>query len=350
MTGSVYISIALTLVVGALGGAFLKAVRFPAGYMVGAFLTVAIFGCTIGGTYMPEDSRFVVQVIAGAFVECAMNRATVKSLPRIGKASLVMISSCLVILLVCGIAIAVTSPLDLRTALMCSIPGGMNDIPIVAADMGADPVAVTILQLVRQILGIAIFPLMISALSDKRGSDGEHTKRHGVPARAHTNPSSVVYALLAALVGGALGRLSGIAGMTFAGSIIAAVILKLVLGRGAIPRWLKNCCQMLAGCYIGSLFTMAELSVLASLVLPAVILIVAYTANCFITGWIESKMFGYRREEGMLIATPAGASDMALIIDDMGVRNEDIPILQVIRAVTVMTIFPQLVNLICWLA
>lgn len=104
-----------------------------------------------------------------------------------------------------------------------------------------------------------------------------------------------------------------------------------------------------AGCSVGSLFTLGEIDVLMSLALPATVLIAAYTANCFLTGWIESKMFGYSREEGMLIATPAGASDMALIINGLGVKNEDIPVLQVIRAVTVMTAFPQLVNLICWL-
>ncbi len=48
----------------------------------------------------------------------------------------------------------------------------------------------------------------------------------------------------------------------------------------------------------------------------------------------------------MLITTPAGASDMALISNDLGVENTDIIILQVLRAVIVMSLFPQIINLI----
>ena len=49
----------------------------------------------------------------------------------------------------------------------------------------------------------------------------------------------------------------------------------------------------------------------------------------------------------MLIASPAGASDMALIMDDMGIQNTDVVIMQVVRAVVVMGCFPQIVNLVC---
>ena len=48
----------------------------------------------------------------------------------------------------------------------------------------------------------------------------------------------------------------------------------------------------------------------------------------------------------MLIASPAGASDMALIIDDLNVKNTDVVIMQVVRAAVVMALFPQVVNLI----
>lgn len=51
----------------------------------------------------------------------------------------------------------------------------------------------------------------------------------------------------------------------------------------------------------------------------------------------------------MLIASPAGASGMALIMDDMGVQNTDVVIMQVARAGVVMAVFPQIVNLVCFL-
>ena len=76
-------------------------------------------------------------------------------------------------------------------------------------------------------------------------------------------------------------------------------------------------------------------------------LVAGYTLNCFATGRLESRLFGYGRKEGMLIASPAGASDMALILDDLHVENTDVVIMQVIRAAFVMAFFPQIVNVAC---
>lgn len=81
-----------------------------------------------------------------------------------------------------------------------------------------------------------------------------------------------------------------------------------------------------------------------SLIVPIVAIVVLYTLNCFITGGIERKLFGYGRKEGMLIASPAGASDMALIMDDMGIRNPDVVILQTVRAIVAISVFPQVIN------
>ena len=106
---------------------------------------------------------------------------------------------------------------------------------------------------------------------------------------------------------------------------------------------MKKCCQLVAGCYLGTLLTAQGLAGLVDLAVPALILVAGYTANCFGAGWLESRLFGYGRKEGMLIASPAGASDMALIIDDL---NTDVVIMQVVRAAVVMALFPQVVNLI----
>ncbi len=134
----------------------------------------------------------------------------------------------------------------------------------------------------------------------------------------------------------------------FAGSIIVVLILKLGFDFASVPKQLKKICQLVAGCYLGTLFTFDELLSMGYLVLPVLVIVAGYTLNCFLCGWLESRLFGYGRREGMLIASPAGASDMALIIDDMGIANTDIAILQVIRATVVMTTFPQIVNIICF--
>lgn len=69
----------------------------------------------------------------------------------------------------------------------------------------------------------------------------------------------------------------------------------------------------------------------------------------YVTGHLEQRLFDCGCKEGMLIASPAGASGMALIMDDMGAQNTDVVIMQVARACVVMAVFPQIINLVCFL-
>ena len=79
---------------------------------------------------------------------------------------------CAALNLAVGLLIWATSPLSLVTSLMCAVPGGTNDTPIVAAAMGANAPDVTIMQLIRQVLGIGVFPIMIEALDRLRARQG----------------------------------------------------------------------------------------------------------------------------------------------------------------------------------
>ena len=82
------------------------------------------------------------------------------------------------------------------------------------------------------------------------------------------------------------------------------------------------------------------------LILPAVVLLAGYFGNCFLMGWLLPRVTHLNRAEAMLIATPAGASDMALISSDLGVDNPDVTFLQVLRMIIVVTVFPHIVNLV----
>lgn len=351
-----------TLVIGVACGLLAKKFKVPAGYMIGAFAGVAVFSVSTNMAWMPQEVRTLVQMIAGAFVGCSLERSDIARMRTFAKPLMLMLFSFFVLNMVLGFVIWIVSPLDLVTALMCCVPGGINDTPIVAAAMGANAPDVTIMQLIRQVLGIGVFPIMIAAYGRARESAGypdcsetggrvDGGERTDVKREKSKQKSalSTVVAVLVAVGAGTLGRSSGIPGMTFTASIVAVAILKLGFDFAFIPKTVKKGCQLLAGSYLGTLLTAAGFAGLPELIVPALILIFGYTANCFVTGFLESKLFGYGRKEGMLMASPAGASDMALIIEDLDVKNTDVVIMQVIRAAFVMALFPQIINVICFL-
>lgn len=345
----------ITLAVGIAAGLVFKKAKVPAGYMVGAFVAVGILGCTTAGAWVPDGTRTGVQIIAGAFVGCSMERSDLRRMKKIGGPVAVMLFACLGLMILAGFVITAFSDLDLRTSLMCAVPGGINDTPVVAADMGADAPSVAILQLVRQVLGIAILPAVIAAFDKRRTQDGSPdvrgenalSSRESRVKSKQKSTASVVVTILVACAAGALGKATHIPGMTFAFSIAAVLVLKLGFDFAFIPKKVKIACQLVAGCYLGTLVTQEAVLGIPALIAPIAIVVLFYTANCFVTGRIESRLFGYGRKEGMLIASPAGASDMALIMDSMGIENTDVVIMQVVRAVVVMACFPQIVNAIC---
>jgi uncharacterized membrane protein AbrB (regulator of aidB expression) len=128
--------------------------------------------------------------------------------------------------------------------------------------------------------------------------------------------------------------------------MIAVLVLRLRFDFAYLPPWVKKIALLVSGCYIGSGITMNDVQGFRFLALPVVIILSGYVVNCFVTGKILSHTCGYNRKEGMLATTPAGASDIALSSADIGVENTSIIIIQIIRAIVAMALFPQIINLI----
>ncbi|KUO70760.1 MAG: membrane-spanning protein [Desulfosporosinus sp. BRH_c37] len=347
-----YIYLLLTLLIGALFGLIINKLKVPGGLLVGAIVGVAALNIIFGATYMPKQTKLFVQIIAGAFIGCTMEKSDVKRLPKIIKPTIIMISGLLVLNLVAGVLIHLLSPLDLVTSFMSVVPGGISDTPIIAAVMGADAPKVAVMQIVRQVLGIGAFPMMIRAYDNrKKNSEKDGDREANTEKRQKSKTKSwqaLLCTLIIASIFGLIGNMTSISAGTFVFSIISVLILKLRFDFAYMPRWLKKCAQILSGCYLGSTIVMSDVLALKYLLIPLFIIVFGYMANCFITGIILNKTCGFTRKEAMLITTPAGASDMALISSDMGVENTDVIILQILRAVIVMTFFPQIINLIMY--
>lgn len=337
----------LTILIGAvLGYVFLK-LKVPGGMMVGSIVGVAVFNILTGIAYMPYTSRIAAQIIAGAFIGVGIEKGDLFRLKSIFKPALALLAGMLVLNIVSGFLIYFTSPLDLVTSLMCAVPGGISDIPIISVEMGAESSKVAIMQFVRLVFGIGVFPSMISKVSSSKFYKQE--EEHDVFKRTINKISGFPYLLLTMVVAsvfGAIGKLSGIPSATLVFSMFSVIILKLTTSKACMPRWMRKFAQLLAGAYIGSSFEMSDVMELKYLIVPSIVLVLGYFVACFLIGNILHKKFKMPINEAMLTATPAGAADMALISADMGIESADIIVLQIIRMVSAVSIFPQIIRLI----
>ncbi len=342
------IQIVLTLTIGIVSGYLTKKANIPGGFLVGSLIGAASFNVFSEMAYMPKESKTIIQIVAGAFIGCIMEKSDVKRLPQLLKPIAFMITALFILNIFGGLLIWKSSSLDLLTSLMSIVPGGISDTPIIAADMGADGPKVAVMQIVRQILGIGVFPSIImlySKIKGKQDIEGTGNTEKREKSKIHSS-IAFICTITVATIFGLLGKFSCIPSGTFMFAIISTLVLKLYFDFAYIPKFLKQTAQILSGTYLGSIIFMKDILELQNMIIPLAIIIFGYTLNCLFTGSLIKKYCSFTRKESMLITTPAGASDMALISSELGVNNTDIIILQVVRAIVVMMFFPQLVYFI----
>ena len=229
---------------------------------------------------------------------------------------------------------------------MCAVPGGINDTPIVAAAMGANAPDVTIMQLIRQVLGIGVFPIMIEAFDRLRTRQGHPDPGDAKPGEGakrvkskQKSVASTVAALAVAVIAGALGKASGIPRSHLHGLHRGCVRPEARLRLRIHPEGREEGLSAPRRVLLGNVAHRRGVRGASQPHRARAHPYRGYTLNCFAAGKLESKLFGYGRREGMLMASPAGASDMALIMEDLHVKNTDVVIMQVVRAAVVMALF-----------
>lgn len=327
-----------------MGGAALLKIKVPGGMMVGAILAVTILSITTDLAVMPVQAKVTAQCLAGAFIACSVSREDLKNLPKLWRPLLVLLASLLAVNLLTGLLIWRISPLDPLTAMLSCVPGGMSDTPIIAADMGADAGKVAILQFVRMSAGIGVFPSLILLITKDPPGPAASPEGPAKPVAAKQHGAAAFpLTLAAAFLCGIAGKLSGIPAGTLVFSMFGVIALKLLTGKAWLPMWAKRLAQVLSGAYIGCGISRRDLLELRYLLLPAVLVLAGYFLNSLLTGQLLHRLFGYSRKTAMLIATPAGASDMALISSDLGVTDKTVIELQIIRMVVVISVFPQII-------
>ena len=339
------LQIMLTVACAYAAGRLLERLRMPGGMMIGAVIGSCILSVTTGYACMPGLGKTAAQIIAGGFIGAGIKRSDLAEMKGVIRPALILLPCLLVLNIAAGYLIYLTGKMDMMTAMMSCAPGGLSDIPMIASDMGADPSIVVVLQSLRLMLGIGVFPLMIRALT---GSGKEQPAEAKAKKRRTSDIKSVLLTLLVATVCGLIGKASPVPSGTMSFATIGCIAFSCVYPRAQISHGLRKGAQLLSGAYVGAGIGMAQLLRLRTLGMPALILCAGYTIACLGFGWLLTRAGCFNRAEGMLAATPAGATDMALISADLGITNAKLIVLQVLRMITVILVFPPVLEFVVY--
>lgn len=156
----------LTSVVLAMaGGLGLHAAGFPAGGLVGAMIAVGlgqVLECNCAG--FPDAVRSLAQVGLGSLMGLSFSPEMVGSLARM--ALPVALLSAALFTNGCLLAVIINrlTNWDIRTCLIAASAGGVTQMSIIADDIRADPVTVTLMHVVRIITIVAVLPPVLAYL------------------------------------------------------------------------------------------------------------------------------------------------------------------------------------------
>ncbi len=156
----------LTLVVALAGGAAALRLKVPAGAMIGAMFSVAVFNIFTGAAFFPQDMKLYTQIAAGAFIGAGISYKNVMEIKSIFRPAVIMVFLMLTLNLLMGFIAYKTTEMGLVTSLFAFAPGGIVDISLISGDFGADTSKVALMQLVRLIGVLTIFPTLLKFVSN----------------------------------------------------------------------------------------------------------------------------------------------------------------------------------------
>ncbi|HHY52913.1 MAG TPA: AbrB family transcriptional regulator [Clostridiales bacterium] len=347
--------ILLTLLISFCVGLFFCRLKVPGGMLVGGIIGAAILNIIWDIAYIPKVGKIFAQSMAGAFIGSSVKKNELGEMRRIAKPAAILLGSYLIMNLLMGWLLYTVSPISAATAWFSAVPGGINDIPLIAADMGANAPQVAILQFVRLVIGVGVFPGMIQWFcrnkenSDTPSVSSETSSQADTATTASAKPKKKIHFWITmgvAFVCGMIGNVTGIPAGILVFALAGTIVLNLTWGKAFLPPKVKRFAQLFSGAYIGCSIGWADVLQLRYLILPAILITAGYTTFCVLCGHALQRFCKMSPKEAMLAATPAGASDMALISMDLGVQSTDLVLLQVLRLIVVSSLFPQVIQMV----
>ncbi len=150
----------LILAAAAIGYLFYR-LGVTAGAILGGMVGGAIFTLAAGKTVFPKQVRTGLQIVAGAFIGMNMTRESMANIGALIVPILIMIVGILAFVFLTSWLIHKLTGLDYATCMFSSTPGGLQEMALLAEDMGVNPLKVSVMQTCRLFFVISFFPTMI---------------------------------------------------------------------------------------------------------------------------------------------------------------------------------------------
>lgn len=355
------IYIPITLIIATAGGLLGKKLKVPAGTILGAIVFVVIFNLATELAYLPADSRVIMQILSGIVLGSSVSKKDVLALRLLIIPCIILIVGMVILNFFFGFIMFRFGGLDLKTSLFATAPGGLVDMALIADELGANMLQVSGLQLFRILFIFIALPGMFYRIANgKNGKSKIKTRRRQAPLPIENEVMAVgtgtqkisrsrdvkafLLTLLVAACGGLLFWWIGLNAGALIGSMIAAAAFNVSTGKAFCPGNMRTIVQIAAGAFVGQSMDRSGLAAMRALPVPLLIMCISVLTFTLLISLVMHRLTRLDHTTCLLASAPGGLQEMALIAEDLRGDAPKVLVLQTVRLVVVIILFPVMLS------
>ncbi|SDT94461.1 AbrB family transcriptional regulator [Stappia sp. ES.058] len=337
--GGVAVKTALTLAVGAAGGAFFEWCGLPASWLSGAMIAVALATLMRMPASMPTPLRDALFVVLGVTMGTGVKPDTIA---RMGEWPFTMALLGMTVVAVLGATYLYQRKIagwDRETSYFAAIPGALAVVMALTLSYPrADVGRVALAQSVRLFILMAVLPSLIA---------GGEAPAPVSALQAQAEPGAallMVLVALAGLVGFATARVGVPAGWMTGPFFMSAILSATGTVDIILPGWLTHAALIGLGCVVGTRFSHVGPQALARLF---VVCLGAFFVGMTISvamSLVVWAAFGLPFGQVLLAFAPGGLEVMTLLAFLLNLDPAFVAAHQIVRYVAMVLILPVLTS------
>jgi uncharacterized protein len=159
---STVLNLFILLAIGMIGWAVFELLHFPIASLLGPLITIGILRVLqVNIPMSPSFLHFIIQVVLGLNIGLRFTRDTLLELKQMILPSIIIIVYALTTAFGLGSLVSHFTVLDIYTSILSSSIGGLPEMTILAIATGSQVTVVVLIQTLRMVTTLVIFPLIL---------------------------------------------------------------------------------------------------------------------------------------------------------------------------------------------
>jgi membrane AbrB-like protein len=332
--GSTALATLKTLAIAAVGGVLFKFLGTPMPWMLGSLIICMVASQFIANVHVPTVFREILQPVLGVSLGSFFTPSLFSELSR-WPAVLAILAAYLVVATLFGVFyFRRVAGYDLTTAFFSAIPGGLADLTLIGASMGANIVLLGLIHSIRVLMVVVSIPFILSLFAGPIVSTGA---RAVVPLEL----SGLVILTLCGIVGYVFGRVTRMpAGGVLAPLLVSAAVHLMGITHSSPPASMINVVQVVLGAYIGARFVDLQWSHFRSALIHGLIWGTGLILLSILAAFLCSQVTDFGLAQLLLGFAPGGVAEMGLLTIALGIDVALVTTCHVARVILVYMIVP----------